>query len=158
MADIVAGGFIILKQTDSLSETPNQKTHPEFDGRNYEFLLLQNKAHEEWGFPKGHKDGDEEKIAECAWRELREETNLKPENVKLVADRPLRIEYDVNLENESGKKQVYYFIGEMISGVPIISMEHTDYGFFNPADTHEMVKHESLQVLVRYVCQNHKSI
>jgi len=158
MADIVAGGFIILRQSESISETSSEKLLPELAGKNYDFLLLKSRVHEEWGFPKGHKDGDRERIAECAWRELKEETALQESNLVLLAERPVRIEYDVEFDREQGEKEVYYFIAELVDGEPLISTEHSEYGFFSPADTYEMVQHENLQLLVRYVCQNFKKI
>jgi 8-oxo-dGTP pyrophosphatase MutT (NUDIX family) len=158
MADIIAGGFIVLRKTETLSETSSKRLLPELEGRNYEFLMLKSRIHEEWGFPKGHKNKEKERIWDCAWRELREETALQPSNVRLLAERPVRIEYEVNLEREQGEKEVYYFIAELINGEPIISTEHSEYAFLSPADTYEKIKHENLRLLVRYVCQNHKSI
>ena len=158
MADIVAAGFIIVRMTETLSETPSEKLLPELAGRNYEFLLLNSRVHEEWGFPKGHKDGEEERIEDCAWRELKEETALTESNVRLLGERPVRVEYDVELEQEVGLKEVYYFLAELVEGEPVISTEHSEYGFFSPADTFEMVQHENLQLLIRFFCQNHKSI
>ncbi|MCD4658031.1 MAG: NUDIX domain-containing protein [Planctomycetes bacterium] len=157
MADIIAAGFIVVRKMETLSETPSEKLLPDFGGRNYEFLMLKSRAHDEWGFPKGHKDG-EERIADCAWRELKEETTLTDANVRLLAERPVRVEYDVTLEQEQGAKEVYYFLAELMDGEPVISREHSEFGFFSPAETFEIVLHENLQLLIRFVCQNHKSI
>lgn len=46
------------------------------------FVLLIRDAHRNWGFPKGHLEGDEAP-ADAAVREVREETGLR--NLELVA-------------------------------------------------------------------------
>ena len=158
MADIIAAGFIVVRKKETLSETPNERLLAEFGGRNYEFLLLKSRVYEEWGFPKGHKNSEEERIEDCAWRELKEETALTDANVRLLAERPVRVEYDVELEQEVGEKEVYYFLAELVEGEPVISTEHSEFGFFSPADTFEMVQHENMQLLIRFFCQNHKLI
>ena len=66
------------------------------DGR----VLLEKQKHREerfWGFPKGHKEGDETD-EESAIREVREEVGL---NVEITDHHPILMEYDIRAEERN---------------------------------------------------------
>lgn len=71
-----------------------------------------------WGFPKGHKEGNE-KIKEAALRELKEETGIAQCNILDVP--PIIDEYVFTLEGkEDYHKIVQYFIGLSESDVVLL--------------------------------------
>ena len=76
------------------------------------FCLVQ---HEDghWGFPKGHKEG-EEGDEETARRELREETGI--DQIKLVPDITFVEHYSFERDGRRLDKEVTYFLG-IVSGM-----------------------------------------
>lgn len=69
-----------------------------------EYLLLKSRMHEDWGFPKGHVEGNETEY-ETAKREVLEEAGL---DVKIIEGFRAPIEY---LVKENIYKTVIYFVG-----------------------------------------------
>lgn len=89
------------------------------------FLILrQNRGH--WGFPKGHKEGNETD-EESALRELEEESGIR--DCVLLNLPPVSEEYNLVDEDKSDwHKTVKYFIGEVKnSEVAIEKDEIMDY-------------------------------
>lgn len=102
--DVTAAGFVI------------------FYGReNPEFLLLHSYRWNYWGFPKGWVE--DENLLEAAFREVFEETGLKP---KVIPGFHEVITYSYN-DNEQINKSVHYFLGESVSKKVVLSEEHDDY-------------------------------
>ncbi|MDX2272383.1 MAG: NUDIX domain-containing protein [Cyanobacteriota bacterium] len=72
-------------------------------------LILHNKGH--WGFPKGHKDGNESDL-EAARRELQEETGL--EHYRVIEG--IRFQESYYFTNRTGipvQKSVTYFVAQV---------------------------------------------
>lgn len=84
---------------------------------NKKFLLLKHKKGH-WGFPKGHKEGNETN-EETALRELKEETGIT--NCAFLNHSPISEEYFLTEEGKSDwHKVVQYFIGTVESSEIVI--------------------------------------
>lgn len=73
-----------------------------------EYLIVQSTVNKNWGFPKGHIEGDET-VQQAAEREVFEEVGLKPEfdfNFKEQAEYQL---------TATKSKQVTYFLAKFVS-------------------------------------------
>jgi 8-oxo-dGTP pyrophosphatase MutT (NUDIX family) len=102
---ITSAGFIIIKDKKIL-------------------LLKSKKKH--FDFPKGHVEPAEE-IFQAAIRELKEETNIDIEDIKIIGG-PDIISYKVIEQNEIKDKNVYYYYALLISDKEIkLSKEHEYY-------------------------------
>ncbi len=102
---ITSAGFIIFKDKKIL-------------------LLKSKKKH--FDFPKGHVEPGEE-IFQAAIRELKEETNIDMEDIKIIGG-PDIISYKVIEQNEIKDKNVYYYYALLISNKEIkLSKEHEYY-------------------------------
>jgi bis(5'-nucleosidyl)-tetraphosphatase len=102
---ITSAGFIIFKDKKIL-------------------LLKSKKKH--FDFPKGHVEPGEE-IFQAAIRELKEETNIDVEDIKIIGG-PDIISYKVIEQNEIKDKNVYYYYALLISNKEIkLSKEHEYY-------------------------------
>ncbi|CAN5892432.1 bis(5'-nucleosyl)-tetraphosphatase [soil metagenome] len=88
-----------------------------FDERGCRFLLLLSRLTKRplWEFPKGGVDGDET-LAEAAMRELREETGMTGDDIRLVQGFEHREEYRFTSGRGEGRilvrKEVTYFLAE----------------------------------------------
>lgn len=108
---ITSAGFIVFKDKKIL-------------------LLKSRKKH--FDFPKGHVEPGEE-IFQAAIRELKEETNIDIEDIKIIGG-PDIISYKVIEQNEIKDKNVYYYYALLISNKEIkLSKEH-DYYVWVPID------------------------
>jgi len=102
---ITSAGFIVFKDKKIL-------------------LLKSRKKH--FDFPKGHVEPGEE-IFQAAIRELKEETNIDIEDIKIIGG-PDIISYKVIEQNEIKDKNVYYYYALLISNKEIkLSKEHEYY-------------------------------
>ncbi|MEE9395001.1 MAG: NUDIX domain-containing protein [Planctomycetota bacterium] len=102
-----AAGYLVYRNTE--------------EGRQY--LLLRNARHGTWGFPKGHRDGDES--LECtARRELEEETGLRDPVVD--PDFKELTRYEVRTAEGRHIKEVLYLLAEITQGRVEISPEHDE--------------------------------
>lgn len=95
-------------------------------GKKPELLFLKRKE----GFldvPKGHPEGDENKI-EAALREMKEETGLAPEEIL----KGFRMKADYSMGRDSGKrtKHILLFLCR-VSGDPTVSSEHLGFEWFS---------------------------
>lgn len=95
-------------------------------GRRQSFLLMKH-AHR-WDLPKGHVD-DGETDLECALRELKEETGIKPKDIELIPGFAWKTEYEVNSKRHGKRcnKTVVIFLAKLIRPVEIKTSEHPDY-------------------------------
>lgn len=73
-------------------------------------VLLVQQTNGDWGFPKGHVEGNETEV-ETAIREVKEETNI---DVKVEEDKRYSTEYDI--EEGEIHKQAVYFVASKIGG------------------------------------------
>ena len=80
---------------------------PVWRGKEDEFLILKHTAGH-WGFPKGHKEGEETE-KETALRELREETGI--EKCRIVDSPLIYEEYNFTDKDEEYHKIVKYLVG-----------------------------------------------
>jgi 8-oxo-dGTP pyrophosphatase MutT (NUDIX family) len=90
-----------------------------------EYLLLVNRRDGMPGFPKGHRDGDEEEDLETARRETREETSLV--DLDVVPGFRAEIAYRVKKGGVPKWKTVVYFRARYRSGDVVLSDEHTGF-------------------------------
>jgi len=89
------------------------------------FLLLDYGKH--WDFPKGHLEPGEDDQA-AALRELREETGITPESVRLLPE--FRHEITYFFRDKKGrliKKTVVFFLGESRAETIVLSHEHVGH-------------------------------
>lgn len=93
----------------------------EKEGRLY--LLLQNSLHMTWGFPKGHREPDEDDMT-CARRELEEETGL--ERITVDEGFDFVTEHTVRRRDRKWKKIVTYYLARLDEGEPVLSEEHSE--------------------------------
>ena len=80
------------------------------DGEEIGYVIVENLAGANFGFPKGHVEGDETE-RQTALREIREETSL---DVRFVGDFRAQIEYALG----GGVKTVVYFLAEYSGQTP----------------------------------------
>lgn len=83
------------------------------------YLLLIQHHSGFWGFPKGHKEGNESDY-ESAVRELLEETGLTVD--RLIHPEPFTEAYKFKFKGQLIDKQVYYFLAQ-VSGTLAIQKE-----------------------------------
>ena len=152
MSNIEAAGFIIIKKIHEKSQSPDKKLLPEFENKDYQFLLLKSAKHVEWGFPKGHTMG-EEKILQSAYRELEEETGLSINDVQLLSDTPVSAEYQIDLPAEKGMKKVYYYQAQTLNPEIKLSEEHTEFAWVTSAQAYDLLEHDNMKQLIKYFCQ-----
>lgn len=118
---------------NSISRKPEETTkeisagfvffREESDGRKYLLLRHANGGH--WSFPKGHLE-EGESAREAAVRELREETGLKPGEIR--ADFRERVHYSHTREDERIEKSVIYFLASVGQFTKVsLTDEHLDY-------------------------------
>lgn len=106
------------------------------------WLLLRNRKRHEWGFPKGHAEGDESDL-ETALRETAEECGI----AALAVGVPQR-ELLYRLGN--GKLKRVTYIPARTSVMPItLSPEHDAAGWFSARGVLERLPHDSLKALFR---------
>ena len=107
-------------------------------------LLLRNARHGDWGFPKGHRDGDET-LEACARRELLEETGLS--EIRVLPDFHRVERYRVG--GAAGwDKEVHYWLAELESGELVRSDEHDEVVWESASQASKRLRHESLRRLL----------
>ena len=115
------------------------------------FLLIKNSAFKDphktyWGFPKGHLEKGEND-EEAAIREVKEETDVEVELIKLID----RIEYTFNHpQNGLTKKHVSYFLMRYLDGeAKAQEKELLELGWFSADDSLEMLSFEQNKTLLK---------
>jgi len=86
----------------------------------WEVFLIQHRRGRYWGFPKGHAEPGETP-QESAFRELKEETNLRV--VRYLQSEPLLEQYYFMVEGRRVFKRVHYFIAEVEGTVRLQEQE-----------------------------------
>ena len=124
-----AAGFVLFEHTHA--------------GRR--FLLLRNRRHGTWGFPKGHcNDGEE--LMVCAHRELEEETSLTEVRVYPGCERTLS--YFIRRGKSGYEKIVSYYIAEKLHGVCRLSEEHDEAIWVTSAEARLRLNYPDLRRLI----------
>jgi len=124
-----AAGFVLFERSSG--------------GRRY--LLLRNRRHGTWGFPKGHCDPGEA-LLDCARRELAEETSLT--DVRVYAEFSRTLTYRVRQARESWDKIVAYFLAEKASGEVRLSDEHDAASWGTRLESQALLVFEDLRRLL----------
>ena len=117
------------------------------DGPGYRYLLLRNRRHGSWGFPKGHLEEGESPL-EGAMRELQEETGI--ENPRIVSGFETLLEYQVpkgarGTESPSYPKRVHLYLAEAIDATLKLSEEHDDGRWMSASEVLEHLQYEDLK-------------
>lgn len=115
------------------------------------FLLLRNRKHGTWGFPKGHVDKGEMPI-EAALREVEEETSIK--NLQLNESFRQTITYPVVEKNQTFEKHVTYFLCKVKDKSVKISNEHDRSLWTDADDAERVLQHENLRGVLRAALQH----
>lgn len=116
------------------------------------FLLLRNRRHGSWGFPKGRLE-DGEDHAEGALRELTEETGIS--DVEPIADFETQSVYVPKTPDEDEdpedrrKKRVVYFLGRARDARWTRSAEHDAGDWMTAEEVVAMLRHEDLRRVFR---------
>ena len=111
-------------------------------GNRRSWLLLRNRKRGEWGFPKGHAEGEEDDVT-TALRECAEECGIA-----LVAldGTPRTLVYRLS---DGHPKQVVYFPARTAQDRVTLSHEHDRSGWFDAKGVIERMPYESLRALFR---------
>lgn len=115
------------------------------------FLLLRNRKHGTWGFPKGHAEKGEMPI-EAALREAQEETSIK--NLTLNESFRQTISYPVVEKGQTFEKQVTYFLGKVRDKSVKLSDEHDRSLWTDADDAERVLQHENLRGVLRAALQH----
>ena len=127
----IAAGFILFHRSD--------------DGPR--FLLLRNRNHGTWGFPKGHLESGESP-RDGALRELEEETGIR--EVEIVSTFELVVEYTVpagarGTGSRSYEKRVHLYLAASASDRLELSEEHDDGRWMTPAEVDDHLQFDDLR-------------
>ncbi len=133
---------------------------PPSPGQEHRYLLiLHRKGH--WGFPKGHKDGDESDLA-TAKRELQEETGLTQYLILAEAEFTEHYRF-TRLDGIPVRKEVLYFVAMMETEtgdppeVQIQPEEVTDFRWCTFDQALKLLKFREAHHLLRN-CEHHLQI
>ncbi len=110
------------------------------------FLLLRNARHGTWGFPKGHREPDEDDRT-CALREFVEETGL--DAPRWVDGFRQVTRYPVTERGGEALKEVVYFLGESKEGTLHLSPEHDRGEWMTVQKAVDTLQFDDLKHIVR---------
>ena len=102
-------------------------------------VLLIKQSNDDWGFPKGHVEGDETEM-ETSIREVKEETNI---DIEVFIDKKYTISYEIS---ESILKEVVYFVAKpltnelLIQPNEILDAKWLDFNSAIKTITHDRVR------------------
>ena len=102
-------------------------------------VLLIKQSNGDWGFPKGHVEGDETEM-ETSIREVKEETNI---DIEVFIDKKYTISYEIS---ESILKEVVYFAAKpltnelLIQSNEILDAKWLDFNSAIKTITHNRVR------------------
>ena len=117
---------------------------------NNEVLLVYEKRRKYWGFPKGHKEGNESE-EETAIREVKEEVDL---DVIIDSNHKYEISYSFGKINKS----VIYFIAKPINtDITIQESEIKEYKWCSYEEAKSLINYDNLrEILIKAI--NEKSV
>jgi bis(5'-nucleosidyl)-tetraphosphatase len=123
--------------------------HDAGDGRRY--LLLRNRRHGTWGFPKGHLESGEDHAA-AARRELLEETGIA--EIEPISDFESQTTYvpkgrPDDDADDAPKKRVVYFLGKAPTPAFRRSDEHDAGGWMTAEEATATLQFEDLRRVFR---------
>jgi len=114
-----------------------------FKGFPREYLLIQKINSGNWGFPKGHVEGEESEH-ETALREVFEETGLR---VKIIDRFRESVAYD---ESKKAHKTLVLFLGEPLgTNVAIQKDEILDFAWLKYEDALERLRYNNSKEMLR---------
>lgn len=116
MKKIVSAGIIIFRKSEGKPK----------------FLLLYH-GHGYWNFPKGKLEA-EERSWQAALREVREETGLKPNELKFISNFKAYERFFLRGGKEKIFKIVILYLAETRQPQVVVSHEHEGYGWFTFPD------------------------
>lgn len=102
-------------------------------------VLLIKQSNGDWGFPKGHVEGDETEM-ETSIRGVKEETNI---DIEVFIDKKYTISYEIS---ESILKEVVYFVAKpltnelLIQPNEILDAKWLDFNSAIKTITHDRVR------------------
>ncbi|MCK6440086.1 MAG: NUDIX domain-containing protein [Planctomycetes bacterium] len=114
------------------------------------FLLLRSRRHDEWGFPKGHRDEEDRDLLETARRELREETGL--EDVTVLDGFECVLDYKVKAGvrgDQTYDKRVVYYLARSDHREIRLSDEHIEYRWVTFDQGRELLPYDDLRHCLR---------
>jgi 8-oxo-dGTP pyrophosphatase MutT (NUDIX family) len=112
------------------------------------FLLLRNRMHHTWGFPKGRAERNETAL-ETAYRETLEETGIR--TVRLHPSFHAEIAYPVRGSQGRLLKTVEFFLGEVGDDRVVQSHEHDDTCWAGYEDAHRLLAYPDLRLVLEQV-------
>jgi bis(5'-nucleosidyl)-tetraphosphatase len=118
---VVSAGIIVFRKTTE----------------GIKFLVLYHGG-DYWNFPKGKLEA-EERSWQAAFREVREETGLKQNELKLITDFKEYEKFYFKRGNEKIFKVVILYLAETKQAQITLSNEHEGYGWFTFAQAKKML-------------------
>jgi 8-oxo-dGTP pyrophosphatase MutT (NUDIX family) len=107
-----------------------------------EYLLLRNRKHGTWGFPKGVSEAGESEEG-AARRELEEETGIT--KIEVVPGFRESISYRLPASSGGALKKVTYFLAEAAPKSVALSSEHDDRRFVDVDEARLLLAHQNLR-------------
>ena len=127
--------------------------HRDPDGCRFLLLLSRLTKRPLWEFPKGGVD-EGETVAEAAMRELREETGLAADQIRLISDFEHREEYRFTSGTGEGRtlvrKEVTYFLAEAMStDVQLSAHEASQFAWLPLAEALRKLKYKARREMLQ---------
>ena len=121
MRKVISAGIIIFRKTR--------------DG--VKFLLLY-RNHGYWNFPKGKLEASE-RSWQAAFREVQEETGLKPSELRIIENFKAYERFTFGREKNQVFKIVILYLAETKQPIVTVSHEHEGYAWFTFADARKVL-------------------